>query len=458
MKIDFNCIKAYLFKHWLYLLLLSLVFILGLVIRIHNVINFNTWWADDGGGHVIYEQVILEQHRLPTPAETYLAWHEPGYYLILVPWVKLGSLFNFNTIQWWAAANVLVSQLFLLVIWLLSYYLGLKNKWLALFNVFIFAISFVSVKLSAYINNELLNQTLILLLILLFYLWSLLEPKKLKQVIIWSVILAFALLIKLTSFIVLVAVIIIWLLHLVLKRQKYYLKYVFICLATVAIINSPWLFYKYQHFGQMFSINLYETMPKQGIITSYAWKYFFKLNYHFVTDYPYWYSQPHSFAAILVSDTFGDYYNLFNDVDRINALPEDQKILVGNGRFTTPQLWQSLRWTNRLGVIIYAIWIIGFIGWLISFIKQKKVEGYLIFLLIALFGGWLALIYNNLRLPYLERGVLKAHFIYYTFPILTLLAYSWWFKVIKQKWLLLLIVFVPFLVYLILAWPMIYLQ
>ncbi|HPV70841.1 MAG TPA: hypothetical protein PKY08_03035, partial [Candidatus Magasanikbacteria bacterium] len=90
--------------------------------------------------------------------------------------------------------------------------------------------------------------------------------------------------------------------------------------------------------------------------------------------------------------------------------------------------------------------------------RQKKYQPYIIFLLLALFGGWAALLFNNLRLPYLERGVLKAHFIYFTFPILTLLSYAWWFKAIKNKWLLILITVGPFLAYLIIAWPMLFMQ
>ena len=203
---------------------------------------------------------------------------------------------------------------------------------------------------------------------------------------------------------------------------------------------------------------MYETKPKQNVLVSDAWKYLFGVNLHFVTDYPYWFSKPDSYYAILISDTFGDYYNLFNNVTRIEALPVEQKILVGNGRYTTPKLWRSLLWTNRIGLFIYLIWIIGFIGKILSSIKQRKIDKYELFLLVVLLGGWLALLYNNLRLPYLERGVLKAHFIYFTYPILTLLAYSWWWQKVKNKWIFAVIALLPFIIYFCIAWPMIYLE
>lgn len=452
-------IKKYLKTNWLFCFLFVLVVAVFFILRLHNVRVYNTWWADDGGGHIQYEQTILKNHRLPTPTETYLAWHEPAFYIILAGWLGLGERLGFLSIDWWASLNIIVNLFFLVIIWLLSYfYLEKKNKWLALLNVFIFSILFVSVKLSAYVNNELLNQTLILLLIFLFYRWRLLSPGKTKLVFIWSVILGLALLVKLTSTIVLLAALIIWLVELIGQKKKFLVQYLAICFVIVVAINLPWLFHKHQIFGQSFSINLYETLPKQNIFTSEAWQYFFSFNYHFVTDHPYWFSLPHSYWTVLISDTFGDYYNLFNNVDRINALPDNLKILIDNGRYTTPQLWETLIWTNRVGLVVYLIWLIGFGGWLVNHLKQKKYQPYTIFLLLALVGGWAALLFNNLRLPYLERGVLKAHFIYFTFPLLTLLSYIWWFRLIKKTWLLVVITLVPFLFYLFMGWPMLYLQ
>lgn len=452
-------IIKYFKKNWFFCFLFLVVVIIFFVLRFHNIRIYNTWWADDGGGHIQYEQTILQSHRLPTPVETYLSWHEPGFYFLLAGWVGVGQRLGFTSIDWWASLNIVVNLFFLVVICFLSYfYLEIKNQWLALLNVFIFSILFVSVKLSAYVNNELLNQTLILLLIFLFYRWRLLAPQKNKMVLFWSLILGLALLIKLTSFIVLAAALIIWLVELIRQKKKFLFYYLAICLVVVGTLNFPWLFYKNQHFGQTFSINLYETLPKQNVITSEAWHYFFNFNYHFVIDRPYWFSLPHSYWTVLISDTFGDYYNLFNNVDRINALPDNQKILIDNGRFATPQLWGTLLWTNRVGLVVYLIWLVGLIGWLIGWWRQKKYQPYIIFLLLALFGGWAALLFNNLRLPYLERGVLKAHFIYFTFPILTLLSYAWWFKAIKNKWLLILITVGPFLAYLIIAWPMLFMQ
>jgi len=445
-------------KNFFYLFLVLIIVILALLVRLHNVQIYNTWWADDGGGHLQYLQTLLTKYRLPTPAESYLAWHEPLYYLLLVPWIKLGFLLNITSHHWWAAFNILVCFVFLALVWLITYYFSQKNKWLALLNTFIFSILFVGVKLSAYVNNELLNQTLILLLIFLFFRWQILEDKKSKFVVYWSIILAIALLVKMTAFIVLLAAIIAWLIFAIIKEKRYFFKYILICLVIVGAINTPWLIYKQQQFGQIFSINLYDNMPKQNIMTSHAWQYFFGFNYHFVYDYPFWFSKPDSYFAVLISDTFGDYYNMFNNIDRINSLPANEKILVGNGRYTTPELWAATLWTNRLGLAIFLLWMIGFGGYIIGLIKQKLIDKYELFLLIALIGGWLALLYNNLRIPDLGHGVLKAHFIYFTYPLLAIFAYRWWWQKVKNKWLLGAITLIPYVIYLLVAWPMLYLK
>ena len=75
----------------LYIFLLAIIFVLALGIRINNMANYHTAWADDGGGHVVYLEKIL-QGRLPTHDEIYLAWHEPLYYFALAGWVKFWQL------------------------------------------------------------------------------------------------------------------------------------------------------------------------------------------------------------------------------------------------------------------------------------------------------------------------------------------------------------------------------
>ena len=438
-------------KKLLYFFCVLFIFVLAGFIRWHNLNNYTTVWADDGGAHLKYVDVLLQEHRFPTLQETYVAWHEPIYYFMAAVWSYGGKAIGIDSLKWLEALNILLYGFFLVIIWFFFYENSKKNKWIALLALYLFSILFVGVKLSAYVNNELLNQLLLVLLLLLFSKWSLLAETKEKEVLWWALLLAVATLVKITALIVLLSVIIIWLIKWVVTKKSYFLKYILLVFLVVSIVNAPWVIYKQKNYRGYFSINIYDAKPHQNILSSEGWSYIKTLNARIFVDYPYWFSAPDSYLSILVSDTFGDYYNLFNDYVRMEELPADRKILVGNGRYTTPYLWRSMLRVNRLGALIAVFWSLGFLAWIMQQVRSKRINGYDLFLLIALTGGWLALLYQNLRLPYLEAGVLKAHFIYFTYPIFTLFAYQGWWEVLKNKVWWSLISFVPLIVYLFLA-------
>jgi len=107
-------------KHWLYLIFLALIFILALIIRWHNLLLYYTFWADDGGAQMMYVQQLVQHFRLPTIQESYLAWHEPLYYLAVAGWEKFGNLFGQGGLDWWEALNIIFYFVFLIIIWLLT--------------------------------------------------------------------------------------------------------------------------------------------------------------------------------------------------------------------------------------------------------------------------------------------------------------------------------------------------
>lgn len=437
--------------HRWYAVLLLGIFILAWHIRVHNLFHYTTWWADDGGAHLAYIDVLLKEHRLPTMTETYLAWHEPGFYMFAAAWKRLGEWVGLGELQWLESLNIVIGFIFLgLSAWLAWEWT--KERWVVALVGLLTAILFVGVKLSAYVNNELLAQTCILFLIILFLRWQLLENGRHRVIFVWSALLALATLVKITAVIVAIAAVFIWLYVVCVKKQWFVVGYLGIMVIVLGLINAPWLLYKQQHFGRVFSINLFEE-KKQNILTSDAWKYIGSVNPRIFVDWPYWFILPHSFWSIAVADTFGDYYNLFNHVDRINLLPESERLLVLNGRFTTPLLFRSMLWTNRVGLMIAATWMIGVMGFTVSWWRQKEGNDYALWLVLLWFGGWAALLYNNLRLPYLERGVLKVAFIYYTFPLGALLAYDWWRRVIRNEYFWLVACGIPLIIYLVVAWP-----
>ena len=445
-------------KNIFYLFLFFCVAIIFFIIRFNNLNLYNTMSADDGGGHIIYTESLLNKNRLPTLNETYLAWHEPVYYYILVSWIRIGNFFNFNGLNFWESLNILFYFFFVILVFLITYFFSNKDKWLALLNTFLYSILFVGVKLSSYVNNEVLAQTLILLLIFLFYYWKLLNKNNYKKIIYWSLILSLALLTKVTAYIILISAILIYLYKLIIEKKSYFLKYIFIIIILSLTINLPWIIYKHKNYNGYFSINIYNDKPKQNILTSDAWDYIFKVNRKIFIDYPYWFSTPNSYFSILLSDSFGDYYNLFNNYERIYNLPDDKKILTGNGRYTTYNLFKTMLNINRIGLFIFIFWFVGFFGYWIDKIKNKKINDYSLFLLLVFCGGFFASLYHNLRLPYLEVGVLKAHFIYFIYPIATFFSYSYFKEKIKNKFIQIILLLAPLIIYLILAWPILYIQ
>jgi hypothetical protein len=436
-------------KYYPYILLVIFLFV-GIYLRWHNIINYTTFWADDGGGHIKYMETIYYEHRLPTFTETYLAWHEPLYYALLFPWQKIGLLIGVFGIHWAAALNILIYGLFLMLVWKLSR-LFFQSAVVSAVSVSLFSVLFIGVKLSAYINNELLAQTYILWLIYLFIKSDLLTDHRLKKVIIWSLLLAIGLWIKLTIYLVLLSALLFYIIN--IGKRKYLWKYILIIIVIPVALNIPWLLYKKNNFNSYFTINIYDAKPRQSIVTSDAWKYIFTINKSIFTNYPYWYKLPYSYFSILLSDSFGDYYNLFNNKIEIEELPDANKILIVNGRYTTPTHWKALLATNRIGLAFFIMWFIGFAAFIFSFLKKKiDFSNYVIFWLIACLGGWAALVFNNLRLPYLEAGILKGHFIYYTYPLFTILAYFGLEKIIKNKLILCAFLFVPLFFYIYYAW------
>lgn len=445
------------FKHHAQHLIFSLVSLMLIVafgIRVSNIRAYNTWWADDGGAHLTYIDTIVEKHRLPTMAETYVAWHEPAYYVMLAGWKVVGNFFGIQSINWIEGVQVFFSAVFLAIAGYLAYSYSQRNQWVAAATVFISAFVFVGVKLSAYATNELLAQTLILLSVLLFFHWRLGQrPATYRYIVAWSLLVAVALSVKLTAMILLLAALLLWIIQYGLLRNRAYLRACLVSIAIIGVCSLPWFVYKQYAFGNAFSINAYEEGQKQSLLQTRGWQYFYKINPNVVTDYPYWYAGPHTFWSILLADMFGDYYNLFQSVDTVESLSPDQKIILKTGRATTPGDWQAMLWTNRIGLVITLVWLAGFGGQIYEFIRYRKWSPERLFLYIMVVGGGFALAYNVLRMPYPDRGVIKAQFIYYAIPLLALVSYEWWWRKIPQKWLWGLVVLLPILVYSIVAWP-----
>ena len=245
--------------------LLGLVLLAAAGLRWHNLRAYTSWDADDGGAHLAYVTAITEHGRLPTLEETYLAWHEPGYYLGVAAWDALGRWLGVASLDWWELLQLLLGLAFVGLVWRVARRLSSGNRWVALLVVALFAFLFTGVKLSAYVTNELAAQLLMLLAVERWLAWRLWQPSDWRRLLAWSALVGVSLLVKLTALIVLLAALLVWVLRATIQRQPRLLLAAGVSLLVVGALNAPWLAYKQRHFGAAFSINLHERANAQPL-------------------------------------------------------------------------------------------------------------------------------------------------------------------------------------------------
>ena len=444
----------------IFLLSLAAIIILALFLRIHNIFHITRTGPTTVERTLRTLQTIRHDGRLPTLEENYLAWHEPLYYLLTALWVAVGAVFGITSLNWSEALQILFFFIAAFAVEGIAYRHSKGNKIVTVFSVMAFSFFFTAVKLSAYLTNELLAQALILSAVLPFLYGRLGEKsppeyagKSRKNLIAFSIILGIATLVKLTAFVALGAAVLTWLIAFARTREQSFLFSAAVALAIVGIINLPWVVYKYHHFDSVFTINLAESGTKQSLVSSDGWQYLRTLNAHV---FP---------IILLVSGAaficlhshcrcIWRYYNLFG-----------QAIVCGHCRTRknlpemagTPHPPTGARvWAIRTGLVISLVSVIGFIGFIVSRFRSRSWTANDIFLTLLVLGGFLSLVYNVLRLPYLERGTLKAQFILFAFPLLWIISNTWWSRVVKRPAILSLIIRAPWIVYLFLAWPILW--
>lgn len=438
---------------WFYLGF-TVIVVFGLVVRLHNNQVYDLGWADDGGAHFQYIMTIKQEFRLPMPVETYIAWHEPLYYVLAAAWSALGDILGQPVRAWVAGFNILIHSFFITVVAALSFYIT-KRRVVVLWQTFFFSVLFVGVKLSAYPTNELLAQALILLSIYLFLRWELYEFQTGLKLVWWSVVLAFALLVKMTAILVLMGAFIVWAGNSIKLRQTNFFWQGLLSISIVLSINSPWLLYKYQVFSNVALINVYPETSRHSLINSPAWEYLLKFRSSVFSGSPYWESRPFSATAMLISDTFGDHYGLFTNMAALTDSPPFDRLTLANGRFSTVSLFNRMTWVNRMGAFVSAIWLVALVGVIFRVMRGrgKDMESFWLLLMIGL--GLASLVYYNLTWPYLSYGSLKIMFIYFTVPLVSILAVDWWGKLAGRKSQFALIFLL--LLYVFAVWPVIYL-
>ncbi|MBU4360957.1 hypothetical protein KKA66_03885 [Patescibacteria group bacterium] len=433
-------------KNKIYTLILIFIFSILFIFRLNNAINYNCYWGYDGAKHIEYIDSIEDKLRLPSFNENYLAWHAPFYYFALAIPVKIYHAFNIDA-DFFTRINFLqILSAFLDILFLYIFYKTLKlltkNKFVQLSTLL--GVGFFTPLIM--VNNYLTNEIgLFWLTILIFYFLVKIESPLLfkegsrgwlikkrgrdtntgwnyKKAFWLGILLALALLTKLSALILILAILI-WLLYkaIYLKNKKF-IYYVLIIFFVIFCLNLPWQIYRAQNFGQALTINNYENIKQTELKQKPDISKKFFLNFDFnIFNNPFWQSGRNSMWSMVYAQLFVDYDNIGGNVDLNNL---QKQIQTGNFRFVNLEKFQYSILMLYFGVLMFLIFIFGYLKQIYNWIKNKFKPDINFFLLVFITGSLVALIYNVIQYPFIERGTLKVIFILSAWPWLFYLGFK----------------------------------
>ncbi len=382
------------------------------IIYVWNVFQYTTHWAYDGGAHLDYITSISE-HRLPTPDDNYLAWHEPLYYVFAV---VLAAPFGADvSIQALELVNALCALLFVMGAGTLSYLVS-KRKDIALFVLVCTGSLFVVSALGRYVTNEMVFHTMTIWFFVLFWHWKMYERKSWtkKRWILLSVYLSVLMWVKLSAVIV-IAALLLWLMLTAAIQKKVQPVMIGLCiLIACTAAYMPWFLHKKSAYGEALTINSYEQSSDERMPLSFYTN--LDLN---IFRFPFYTSGNRSFWSMLYASTFGDYDNIFQNYEANQHL----SIQTSNGRWISHDAKEDTLFVYVLALPLALAVVLGLLIHMFFFV-QKRGKTDTAFLTIATFGFLGALMYNTYMYPHLERGTLKALFILSFFPLAFLLSFQ----------------------------------
>ena len=243
-----------------------------------------------------------------------------------------------------------------------------------------------------------------------------------KKIILISILLALAWLTKLSALILILSVLI-WLFYkFIYFKNKKFLYYILIIIFIIFCLNLPWQIYRAQNFGQSLTINNYENL-KQTELKQHpdiSKKFFLNFDFDIFTN-PFWQSGRNSFYSITFAQLFIDYDNISGNVDLNNI---QKQIQTGNFRFLSLEKFQYSILMLYLGILFILFFIFGYLKEIFNLIKNKFKPDINLLFLIFITSSLMALLYNLIQYPFIERGTLKVIFILSAWPWLFYLGFK----------------------------------
>lgn len=420
----FDRVKRLGWRSWVTVGVLALFFLLYQ----WNARQYQAEWGYDAREHLAYIFLLAEEGRLPTPAENYLAWHEPGYYWLQAGLVRglervgASRLFMYKMVQ---AENAVWAWLLAVGAGVLAWLVPTKSgrSWARAMGVGVSTgVLFAVAALGRSVTNETMAQALIVWWLVWFCAWRMDDPARWNwwRWLALAIGMAAIMWIKLTA-VVLLAAVVVWLLWWGVFAKKWSAVGWAALLAVVVLgLYTPWFLHRQNMYGTGATINNYE--QQRGAVTSTM-----PLAFYFNWDasiwpMPFWSAGRESFWTMFLASAVVDYDNVFEKYPVPVVAPSVQ---TGNGRWIPLTTVVRSRWVLAASIPL-AVWLVIGLGAALRKIIQARRPSVLALLAILAFGLLAALLYNTYRYPFLERGTLKAIFIVVAFPLLFIVALEGW--------------------------------
>ncbi len=391
-------------QRWPILALIT-VAIATITVRLHNAFSWNPWWGYDGGAHLAYSTALAMIGHLPTMQQSYVAWHEPLFYTLAVPFLGLPNLLP--TIFG-------IATLGLCVLWLWQW--TRRPSAILIFLLLSLGLP-VAHAAGLFFSNEGLVH--LLLLTALFLLSSqrrqgstdrtadIVDPRS------WSgmtnmfvgVLLGFALLTKLTAFLGLLTLLVWCGWHALAQRKMKPLLVGLMTCAIALLIASPWFIYKTKTFGSVFA-NPYETGRVQEMLPPHFFTSFDK-NIFFS---PFWPAGSNSFWSVAFAGTVTDYDGLLQNPDV--TVHSSNTVPSGINHIVTKAHAQAAQRAIFLAACLAPLFLFAAIRTMQRVWRERKQPSGHTLVTIFITASLAALAFNIWRFPSLERGNLKPIFIF----------------------------------------------
>jgi 4-amino-4-deoxy-L-arabinose transferase-like glycosyltransferase len=370
-----------------------------LAVRLHNAFVWNPWWGYDGGAHLAYSVALAKTGHLPSMSASYVAWHEPFFYMLTVPFLALPNLLP---------TLFGIATLGLCVFWLWRW----TRHPTAVLLFLVLALGLPVVHTSGlFFSNEGLVHLLLLtaLFLLTSERWTadIVDPRSWSGMthICVGVFLGLALLTKLTAFLG-VLTLLVWYgwRALAQRRTKPLLAVIATC-AIAILVASPWFLYKTKTFGGIFA-NPYETGRAQETLPAHFFTSFDK-NIFFS---PFWPAGSNSFWSVAFAGTVTDYDGLLQNPD-VTTLARDT-VPSGINRVVTRAHAKAAQRAIFLGTCLAPLFLFATMRTIRRVWRERKQPSGHTLITIFIAGSLAALAFNIWRFPSLERGNLKPIFIF----------------------------------------------